>query len=348
MSGLGYFIPAYNSKNATVVRPIHSVNSSGETAYSTYGEVVSRHRVNLVPKVTNRAISGNQYQLLSTHNVYPQPNIASKTKKGDYYRIDGLGDFRIVDISNFGFSGFCKVLESHGGQKEKSDVSRKIWSMQNIPMGNHLFGSGSFDEITPSALEPFVLIERNSDSSFFINSKSSTQIEFLDRGLGVTPLLSMAIIERTELAEYGFWQVTLGPGDYVFGSGGLGAIPPFSATPGVFGQHLNDGGYFIKNPSPTGFSIIKSGIGAEPSVLVSIISPKHPSFVVKNGLSAGTYNFGEGDFLNNNVYGDAPLVLSENNNDGDHFINPVTYDGFTIQDKGIGSAPNVSVAIIPR
>jgi hypothetical protein len=56
----------------------------------------------------------------------------------------------------------------------------------------------------------------------------------------------------------------LGPGVYVYGSGLLLGVGPFSTRPLLIETLMNDGGGYFANPTVTGFEIVNTGEGASP------------------------------------------------------------------------------------
>lgn len=62
----------------------------------------------------------------------------------------------------------------------------------------------------------------------------------------------------------------LGPGVYTYGSGALAAVGPFSARPMLLDTLMNDGSYFINNPTASGFEIVDRFLGVTPQVSIYV------------------------------------------------------------------------------
>lgn len=64
-------------------------------------------------------------------------------------------------------------------------------------------------------------------------------------------------------------------------------------------------------------------------------------------LTPGNYVFGTAPLIGiPALFNDPPFIHVRNNNDGEHFITNLTRVGFTLMDKGEGSAPSVTITII--
>lgn len=332
-------------KIATVERPYRWKDAFGTSKPAGWVTIINSHVVDKQPIMLSADLINHQLQFKASHRVFPE-NYLPALRVGDYYNIGGN---RLRITKKYDYSDTCYV-DVYDGSSEKiestGDFEAQSVIADNVTASSYTYGSGIFETFTAGSTIPNLFFSRYNDSSFYLGSHTVSGFDLVDLGLGETPSLSVYVQENLNWAN--IWKFTLGPGSYTYGSGVLASTPTFSTPPAVIGTRLNDGDYFIKNPTSAGFEIVDKGLGSTPSVLAYIIPANHPVFDVKLSLSAGVYKFGEGDLLNSPIQGDAPLVLSENNNDGDHFIKSVDYDGFTIKDKGLGDAPNVSVVIVPR
>lgn len=64
-------------------------------------------------------------------------------------------------------------------------------------------------------------------------------------------------------------------------------------------------------------------------------------------LTPGDYVFGTAPLTGMpSVFQSPPFIHVRNNNDGEHYIANLSETGFTLADKGEGSAPSVTITII--
>lgn len=76
--------------------------------------------------------------------------------------------------------------------------------------------------------------------------------------------------EAAAVLQNAFTVENLGPGVYTYGSGLLAGVGPFSAKPILLDTLMNDGGYYIKDPSQSGFEIVDRLMGAVPMVSINV------------------------------------------------------------------------------
>ena len=76
--------------------------------------------------------------------------------------------------------------------------------------------------------------------------------------------------EAAAVLQSAFVVENLGPGVYTYGSGLLAGIGPFSAKPILLDMLMNDGAYYINNPTTSGFEIVDRLMGAAPVVSIRV------------------------------------------------------------------------------
>lgn len=93
------------------------------------------------------------------------------------------------------------------------------------------------------------------------------KFDFMDEGyFQVRDDAAEKFAESAAILQSAFTIDNLGPGVYVYGSGALAGIGPFSAKPILIDTLMNDGGYYIKDSTQNGFEIVDRMIGASPRV----------------------------------------------------------------------------------
>lgn len=64
------------------------------------------------------------------------------------------------------------------------------------------------------------------------------------------------------------------------------------------------------------------------------------------GIAPGAYTFGVSPLEDVPTFTTIPIILTQDNNDGIHFVSSKSATGFTIVDRQIGRIPSVTVMII--
>lgn len=143
----------------------------------------------------------------------------------------------------------------------------------------------------------------------------------------------------------------VGPGTYTFGSGVFAAVPAFDQAPDIIGLLTNDGSFYIDSVTATGFRIVDRGIGVSP--LASVYLWERPLGLTDTnrwsftGVGPGAYTFGTAPLTGMpSSFAAAPIIYTQDNNSGQHYLTGKTTTGFTVVDKFIGQPPSITVVIV--
>ena len=121
---------------------------------------------------------------------------------------------------------------------------------------------------------PHVIAYARLGDFYYINSKLYLIVkksDHVDEGyFQVRDEAAEKFSEAAAVLQSAFVVENLGPGVYTYGSGLLAGIGPFSAKPILLDTLMNDGSYYINNPTTSGFEIVDRLMGAAPVVSIRV------------------------------------------------------------------------------
>lgn len=328
-------------------RLLVSVSSDGRPIENSFYPVVRSHRIALIPFSIREDSDFMQAEIKATHRVLPEsPHIVNNAKPGDFYIIEN-SLYRIRNIKKYGDFIHFVVYEDAAGKIDQAEIRVGAAYQFDVSAGSYSWGSSPFSNIVAKNT-PFVVFVPTVDGEAYISQLDTSGFTITDRGIG-QPFKGDVIVWNGEYQAFDRWYITnLSAGVYVFGSGALLQVPKQTRPPFVMAIPIDDASCYVDQISQYGFRIVDRGIGepAKCNVLILQDTTLIPNRHIVHNLSPGTYQFGQGVLSSIKGMYTRPVVLKQDNSDGQTYLANITDKGFTIVDRGIGGTPVCSIAII--
>lgn len=268
------FINNDSRVRADVVRLTEMRDTNGNVVLESYNQVYGLHWADIQPLSSNDRIASEQLKIKATHRIFPEPYLGNIVQVLDFFR-EGSNLYRVTGINDFRSLAYYEALHDTSGISEPSaTLASLFFSFDSIGPGTYTFGSGTFDSVPTFAQAPDIIGLKTNDGDYYIDSITANGFRLVDRGLGISPLVTLYIWEKPVGAiDVNKWSFTgIGPGTYTYGTSPLTGVPSdFSAAPILYTQNNNDGDHYVTNKTATGFTIVDRGLGSMPSITVVIL-----------------------------------------------------------------------------
>ena len=270
----GTFINEESRVRADVLRLIETRDQDGNVIMESFSSVYGTHWADIQPMSNSARIVYDQLKIKATHKIFPEPYLGSIVQVDDFYQ-SGSNRYRVVGINDFRGVAYYDAWQDIGGiARPLINLFRLFFSFDNIGPGTYTFGSGAFSSVKAFSIAPAIIGTKTNDSGFFIDSITANGFRLVDRGMGLSPLVTVYIIQNISgVSDVNYWSFSgLMAGNYTFGTSPLTGMPAgFDKSPVVWTQNNNYGDHYITNRTATGFTIIDRGTGSIPSVTAVIM-----------------------------------------------------------------------------